>query len=110
MARDFATRTIQISEQTTYIVNNELDDYTLNNEWKSRNHAYLFFNTDGESFNFFGFYVNYRTGQIIDQITKQPVENLFMNKPLMFTLSNENYGVNLKENFNQLPRLVFFLV
>lgn len=99
LAKDFATRSIHISEETTYI---ELKNYQTNNEWKSRNHAYLFFNTDRDSFTFFGFNIKPSTGQIIDQITGKPVEGLIMNKNLLNEL--RNYSINFSEEFHKLSR------
>jgi hypothetical protein len=53
----------------------------------------LFFNPDGHTFTFFGFYVNKATGQLIDSKSQQP---LFDNK---FTLDkNLIHGINLQNN------------
>ena len=60
MARDFATRSLTISEEITNLASAEtnllsrLEHYEMKRHWEATPHPYLFFNPDRETFSFFG--------------------------------------------------------
>jgi hypothetical protein len=64
-------------------------------------HLYLFFNTDGHTFTFFGFYVNTATGQLIDPETNRLLFNgtITLSAQLIQCINRQNQMV-LKEGSN----------
>lgn len=60
MARDFATRSLRISEEVTKLDSadagllSQLQQYSVKHGWEQSPHPYLFFNPDMQTFSFFG--------------------------------------------------------
>lgn len=96
MAKDFATRTNQITEETQYIGKKELDS------WESKNHACLFFNSDKQHLTFFGFSIDDHKKQTIDMKGEAKILKLQIDPKVKDILQNK--GINLNENFNDLER------
>ncbi|KAK3097976.1 hypothetical protein FSP39_014985 [Pinctada imbricata] len=111
MSRDFATRSLNMSEESPVQLLEKdeeqegekiLDLYQLRRTWESSPHPYLFFNPDHHSMTFMGFFINPKSGDLIDQQTKQPLERGIMKKNLFDALQRNH--VNLNEDFDSLPR------
>ena len=65
-------------------------------------HPYLFFNEDGNSFTFMGFIINVQTGDILDPHTGETLTPQALPRQLYEALIRNR--VNLRENFDELPR------
>ncbi|KAK3096790.1 hypothetical protein FSP39_003301 [Pinctada imbricata] len=115
MSRDFATRSLQISEESTFQtmqrmetddddenVDETLQGYQMRRTWESSPHPYLFFNPDGHSLTFLGFNINRQSGDLVDTQTGQVLERAIMQNTLQQALHRNR--VNLSENFDGLPR------
>ncbi|ELT95387.1 hypothetical protein CAPTEDRAFT_208661 [Capitella teleta] len=110
MSKDFATRSLTISEQNPAKMQLEggfapdlLQDYSLKRTWESRPHPYLFFNADdSETVTFLGFHIDPSTGNAVDPLTLDIIERNVMSKVLQQVL--HRYNVPLRENFDTLSR------
>jgi len=71
-------------------------------------HPYLFFNDDRNSFTFMGFIINPQTGDILDPQTHAILTPQALPQLLQAALIHNR--VDLRENFDQLPRHVELLV
>ncbi|RNA31081.1 E3 ubiquitin-ligase RNF213-like [Brachionus plicatilis] len=111
MSHDFALPSLEISDRSALqLVDSNQAEFQLNQlkmrrKWENDPHPYLFFNPDGQTFTFFGFYVDRRTGQIIDFQTKSPLfENrLSLSVDLIHGLYAQNKSI-LYENIAELPK------
>ncbi|ELU09101.1 hypothetical protein CAPTEDRAFT_223578 [Capitella teleta] len=111
MSKDFATRSLTISEQNPAKMQLEggfapdlLQDYSLKRTWESRPHPYLFFNADdSETVTFLGFHIDASTGNAVDPLTLDVIERNVMSNVLQHVL--HKYNVPLRENFDTLTRL-----
>ena len=107
MSRDFATRSLQLSEQSPSLQTREnaadevIERFQLKRRWESSPHPYLFFNDDNISMTFLGFNIS-PTGDMIDQVTRQVLERNVMRKNLQEALIRQR--VPLNENFDRLHR------
>jgi len=123
MSRDFATRSLNISEESPGFLPhmsyhqklNDRDDgeddmqrtdlvhfYGLKRKWETTPHPYLFFNSDHQSFTFMGFIVDRRTQNVLDPNNGQIIERSIMSRDLQHALYQNL--VDLNENFDKLPR------
>lgn len=86
MSHDFALPSLEISDCSALRLNEQnkaefkLEQVKMRRKWENDPHPYLFFNTDGHTFTFFGFHVNKSNGQLINPTNSQP---LFDNKILL---------------------------
>jgi hypothetical protein len=65
-------------------------------------HPYLFFNEDGQTFTFLGFYINYNF-DLVDVNTNKVLEKAIMSRELRDAfIANK---VPIKEDFDKLERL-----
>ena len=64
-------------------------------------HPYLFFNQDGESFTFVGFFVNSQ-GDAIDPDTSRVIEHQIMSSKLQVGLKHQR--INLSEDYRKWTR------
>ncbi|XP_041354587.1 E3 ubiquitin-protein ligase rnf213-alpha-like [Gigantopelta aegis] len=110
MSRDFATRSLNMSEETPIgdAEQEEPDEdvisrFQMRRTWESSPHPYIFFNPDGQTMTFLGFNINRQTGDLIDQQTGHVLEPAIMAKNLQDSLIRNR--VPLNENFDQLQRL-----
>lgn len=72
-----------------------------------RPHPFLFFNADGTTFTFMGFFVDRRTGRLINPQTGQQLDAssmITMKAELYDLLTSNFYRVNMSENFDDLTR------
>ncbi|XP_064635715.1 E3 ubiquitin-protein ligase RNF213-like isoform X3 [Lineus longissimus] len=117
MSKDFATRSLMVSEETPQLLRPQVgededkdgevenDDglLALRRRWESSPHPYIFFNPDGQTFTFLGFNIDRRTGNLIDNQTRQILNTNIMSRQLFDALVGN--GVKLTENFDTLRRI-----
>ncbi|XP_067673877.1 E3 ubiquitin-protein ligase rnf213-alpha-like [Haliotis asinina] len=107
MSRDFATRSLVMSEQTPLDQLNvqetvDLAQFQMKRKWESSPHPYIFFNPDGNTMTFLGFNIDRQTGNMVDQQTGRVLEKNLVPKPLQKALTRNR--VNMNENFDQMQR------
>ncbi|KAL8623379.1 hypothetical protein ACOMHN_065913 [Nucella lapillus] len=108
MSRDFATRSLKMSEESLSALtsedgeDNDIQQYEMRRTWESSPHPYIFFNPDKNTMTFLGFSVDPYTGNLTDQQTGQVLEQGIMNRQLYQALTFNR--VPLNENFDDLPR------
>ena len=90
MSHDFALPSLCISDRSALTINakNEaefkIDQLKMRRKWENDPHPYLFFNTDGQTFTFFGFHVHKQTGYLHDpNSNKRLFDNLTMQRNLV---------------------------
>lgn len=78
----------------------------MRRKWENDPHPYLFFNQDGHTFTFFGFWVNKSTGWLIDPKTNQPLfdNKLVLDRNLIRGIDLQNSMI-LTENISSLSKL-----
>ncbi|XP_064641333.1 E3 ubiquitin-protein ligase rnf213-alpha-like isoform X2 [Lineus longissimus] len=113
MSKDFATRSLKMSEETPQLQQDMTDEameeeeedelpIALRRTWETSPHPYIFFNPDHHSITFLGFNIDKETGNLIDHQTKAVLKEKIMSKQLFEALNRQ--GVNLLENFDNLTR------
>ncbi|XP_076466869.1 E3 ubiquitin-protein ligase rnf213-alpha-like [Babylonia areolata] len=109
MSRDFATRSLIVSEESLAalvpdeIENTDIDQYVMRRTWESSPHPYIFFNPDGVTMTFLGFSIDANTGNLVDHQTGRTLEQGIMTQQL-FDILCKGYKVPLAEDFDALPR------
>uniref|UniRef100_A0A8D2MIK3 RING-type E3 ubiquitin transferase n=1 Tax=Zonotrichia albicollis TaxID=44394 RepID=A0A8D2MIK3_ZONAL len=112
MARDFATPSLSISDQSSGRQSSHLENVTeedllpfrIRKRWESEPHPYLFFNADHTSMTFMGFHIQ-QTRNHIDAI--DPLNGNVIKKDIMTARLYQGLllqGVLFNVPFNQLPR------
>lgn len=113
MAKDFATPSLNISDQSLgrqqvdLMDSNEEDlaPFRIRKRWESEPHPYIFFNDDHESMTFIGFHLrlNDKNGvDAIDPSTNRVIRKNIMTKQLYNGLQHNKVPFNI--NFDDLPR------
>ncbi|XP_077086723.1 E3 ubiquitin-protein ligase rnf213-alpha [Siphateles boraxobius] len=113
MAKDFATPSLSISDQSPGRLYNDLSSaneedlapFRIRKRWESEPHPYIFFNDDHESMTFIGFHLqpNAQNGiDAIDPSTKRVIKQNIMTKELYEGLKLQRVPFNI--DFDQLPR------
>ncbi|KAK7459431.1 hypothetical protein BaRGS_00038999, partial [Batillaria attramentaria] len=108
MSRDFATRSLNVSEESlAALVTKDTDDtdigkYQMKRTWENSPHPYIFFNPDGHTMTFLGFSIDRRTGDLCDQLTKKVLLKAVMTRDLYYGLADN--GAPVKDDFDKLPR------
>ncbi|XP_071066939.1 E3 ubiquitin-protein ligase RNF213 isoform X2 [Dasypus novemcinctus] len=113
MARDFATPTLNISDQSPgqHLVNmdgvteEDLAPFCLRKRWESEPHPYIFFNRDHVSMTFIGFHLrpNQNGGMdAISPLTGEVIKGNIMTTHLYDGLRHQ--GVPFNVDFDRLPR------
>ncbi|XP_067280905.1 E3 ubiquitin-protein ligase rnf213-alpha isoform X2 [Pseudorasbora parva] len=113
MAKDFATPSLSISDQSPGRLYNELSSaneedlapFRIRKRWESEPHPYIFFNDDRESMTFIGFHLqpNAQNGiDAIDPSTKRVIKQNIMTNELYEGLKLQRVPFNI--DFDQLPR------
>ncbi|XP_064006836.1 E3 ubiquitin-protein ligase RNF213 [Pogoniulus pusillus] len=113
MARDFATPSLNISDQSSGRQCSNLGDvseedllpFRIRKKWESEPHPYLFFNEDRVSMTFLGFHFQANQHQCVDAVSplngsviKKNVMSLWLYNGLLLQ------GVRFNVPFDQLPR------
>ncbi|XP_077862841.1 E3 ubiquitin-protein ligase rnf213-alpha-like, partial [Saccoglossus kowalevskii] len=112
MSKDFATPSLQMSDESTACLQIDMDNddddtdddiaaYQLRRRWESSPHPYIFFNNDHVSMTFLGFVID-QNGSLVDPSNNQIIEPSIMTREVKRGL--EMQGVNLKVRFDDLTR------
>uniref|UniRef100_UPI00398F666A E3 ubiquitin-protein ligase rnf213-alpha-like isoform X2 n=1 Tax=Pristiophorus japonicus TaxID=55135 RepID=UPI00398F666A len=111
MARDFATPSLNISDESPAFsalqAPDELFPYLIRKRWETHPHPYIFFNADGLSMTFLGFHLqrnNHSGFDAVDHRTRQILRGNVMSSQLERGLSMQRIKFN--EDFDDLPREV----
>ncbi len=113
MAKDFATPSLSISDQSPGRLHNDLaftneEDlapFRIRKRWESEPHPYIFFNDDHESMTFIGFHLqpNAQNGiDAIDPSTNRVIKQNIMTRELYEGLKLQRVPFNV--DFDQFPR------
>ncbi|XP_016095221.1 E3 ubiquitin-protein ligase rnf213-alpha-like isoform X1 [Sinocyclocheilus grahami] len=113
MAKDFATPSLSISDQSPGRLHNDLSStneedlapFRIRKRWESEPHPYIFFNDDHESMTFIGFHLqpNAQNGiDAIDPSTNRVIKQNIMTRELYEGLKLQRVPFNV--DFDQLPR------
>ncbi|XP_062574164.1 E3 ubiquitin-protein ligase rnf213-alpha-like [Saccostrea cucullata] len=111
MSRDFATRSLDMSEETVNRaeicekksdLEKDLKQFQFRRTWESSPHPYLFFNPDHNTLTFVGFSIDRRTGDLVDYKTGAILERKILPRRLGHALYQNK--VNMQENFDELTR------
>ncbi|KAF4115229.1 hypothetical protein G5714_002718 [Onychostoma macrolepis] len=113
MAKDFATPSLSISDQSPGRPQNDLSSaneedlapFRIRKRWESEPHPYIFFNDDHESMTFIGFHLqpNAQKGiDAIDPLTKTVIKQNIMTRQLYEGLKLQRVPFDI--DFDQLPR------
>ncbi|RXN29563.1 E3 ubiquitin-protein ligase RNF213-alpha-like protein [Labeo rohita] len=113
MAKDFATPSLSISDQSPGRLHNDLSSaseedlapFRIRKRWESEPHPYIFFNDDHESMTFIGFHLqpNVHNGiDAIDPSTNRVIKQNIMTRELYEGLKLQRVPFNI--DFDQLPR------
>lgn len=82
----------------------EIDQLKIRRKWENNPHPYLFFNPDGQTFTFFGFYVNTQTGQLLEPQTNRVLfDNIRISKNLMDGINRQDSKL-LVENIGNMTK------
>ncbi|XP_033105070.1 E3 ubiquitin-protein ligase RNF213-like [Anneissia japonica] len=103
MSKDFATPSLQMSDESFRIADDQEDEdilIQLRRRWETSPHPYIFFNRDHQTMTFMGFSID-RNGTLFD-VDGRVLQQNVMTKSLMRGLDLQR--VNLAEDFDSLPR------
>uniref|UniRef100_A0A8C1VS82 RING-type E3 ubiquitin transferase n=1 Tax=Cyprinus carpio TaxID=7962 RepID=A0A8C1VS82_CYPCA len=107
MARDFASPSIDISDESpTFFSENkdEEDILAIRKRWENEPHPYIFFNADHCTMSFLGFHVQ-KFGTILNAVDPRSGKVLMGNVMTQELFSDiERQRINLSENFDELSR------
>ncbi|XP_007886821.2 LOW QUALITY PROTEIN: E3 ubiquitin-protein ligase rnf213-alpha [Callorhinchus milii] len=111
MARDFATPSMSISDESLVLSNlcedEDLLPYILRKRWETQSHPYIFFNADGFSMTFLGFHLRKNRGgdfNAVDHHTGEVLRGNVMSSQLHHGLTLQTIQFN--EDFDGLSREV----
>ncbi|MGH0136482.1 UNVERIFIED_CONTAM: hypothetical protein FKN15_010117 [Acipenser sinensis] len=112
MAKDFATPSLSISDQSPgrqqfnfdRVTEEDLAPFRIRKKWETEPHPYIFFNDDHESMTFIGFHlqVNGNAVDAIDPSTGRVIKKNIMTPQLYEGLRLQRVPFNI--NFDELPR------
>ncbi|XP_058262202.1 E3 ubiquitin-protein ligase rnf213-beta isoform X1 [Hemibagrus wyckioides] len=112
MARDFASPSMNISDQSPSLLSHSdhqddlLSRLTIRKQWENESHPYIFFNADHLTMTFLGFHVNKNSignsVNVVDPQTKNVLMGNVMSSDLFTGLQNQ--GISFSEDFDKLPR------
>ncbi|ROL47362.1 E3 ubiquitin-protein ligase rnf213-alpha [Anabarilius grahami] len=113
MAKDFATPSLSISDQSPGRLQNDISSaseehlapFRIRKRWESEPHPYIFFNDDHVSMTFIGFHLQPNANNGIDAVdpsTKRVIKQNIMTRQLYDGLKLQRVPFNI--DFDQLPR------
>lgn len=113
MAKDFATPSLSISDQSSGrqqidisgVREEDLAPFRIRKRWESEPHPYIFFNDDHVSMTFIGFHLQPNEQNFVDAIdpsTKRVIKKNIMTKDLYEGLKLQRVPFNI--DFDRLPR------
>lgn len=107
MARDFASPSVDISDQSSSFFSkneDEEDILSIRKRWENESHPYIFFNADHLTMSFLGFHVK-KKGTILNAVDPKSGEVLMENVMTQELFSDiERQRINLSEDFDDLSR------
>ncbi|XP_056089655.1 E3 ubiquitin-protein ligase rnf213-beta [Rhinichthys klamathensis goyatoka] len=104
MARDFASPSIDISDQSPSFVSENEDILSIRKRWENESHPYIFFNADHSTMSFLGFHVK-KKGTILNAVDPKSGKVLMENVMTQDLFSDiERQRINLSEDFDDLSR------
>ncbi|XP_073773817.1 E3 ubiquitin-protein ligase rnf213-beta isoform X3 [Danio rerio] len=107
MARDFASPSIDISDQSpSFFSKNEDEEEILSfrKRWENESHPYIFFNADHVSMSFLGFHVK-QNGTILNAVDSKSGKVLMRNVMTQELFSDiQRQMINLSKDFDDLTR------
>jgi len=80
MARDFASPSIDISDQSPSFFSENEDILSIRKRWENESHPYIFFNADHFTMSFLGFHVK-KNGTILNAVDPKSGKVLMENVP-----------------------------
>jgi hypothetical protein len=112
MSHDFALPSLEISDCSALRLNEsnkaefQLGQLKMRRKWENDPHPYLFFNPDGHTFTFFGFYVNKKSGELIELKTQRVLfdNKLVLDRDLINGIDLQNKNI-LSENIALLSKI-----
>ncbi|KAL7850786.1 hypothetical protein SRHO_G00201350 [Serrasalmus rhombeus] len=113
MAKDFATPSLSISDQSpgrlqmdlSGVSEEDLAPFKIRKRWESEPHPYIFFNDDHVSMTFIGFHLQLNEQNLVDAIdpsTKTVIKRNIMTRELYEGLKLQRVPFNI--DFDKLPR------
>ncbi|KAL4648632.1 E3 ubiquitin-protein ligase rnf213-beta-like [Arapaima gigas] len=111
MARDFATPSMDISDQSPSLLPEDTNEddllarLTMRKQWETKPHPYIFFNADHVSMSFLGFHVKKCTSGRINAVDPQNGSVIMgdvMSQDLLEGLQRQR--ISLTDDFDHLPR------
>eukprot|EP00063_Salmo_salar_P083286 XP_014058121.1 PREDICTED: E3 ubiquitin-protein ligase RNF213-like isoform X2 [Salmo salar] len=113
MAKDFATPSLSISDQSpgrqqmdlTGVSDEDLAPFRIRKRWESEPHPYIFFNDDHVSMTFIGFHLQPNEQNSVDAVdpsTRRVIKRDIMTRELYEGLKLQRVPFNI--DFDQLPR------
>ncbi|KAF7667968.1 hypothetical protein LDENG_00038400 [Lucifuga dentata] len=112
MAKDFATPSLRISDQSpgrlqmelTGVCEEDLAPFRIRKRWETEAHPYIFFNDDRVSMTFIGFHLqlNENVVDAIDPASRRVIKKNVMTRELYEGLQLQRVPFNI--DFDQLPR------
>ena len=111
MSHDFALPSLDISDGSalkmnlkTHQAEFKIDQLKIRRKWENDPHPYLFFNPDGQTFTFFGFYIHRENGALLEPNTnRQLFDNLVISKELMAGIERQDPNL-LRENIGSMSK------
>ena len=110
MSHDFALPSLEISDRSALQIRAgnqaafEIDQLKMRRKWENDPHPYLFFNPDGQTFTFFGFYVNKTTGTLVEPNTGNRLfDHLVLDRTLIQGIDVQDANL-LKENIANMTK------
>ncbi len=110
MSHDFALPSLEISDRSALQIKSgnqaafEIDQLKMRRKWENDPHPYLFFNPDGQTFTFFGFYVNKATGTLVEPNTGNRLfDHLILDRNLIQGIDIQDPNL-LKENIANMTK------
>ena len=93
MSKDFASRSIEITDQSQG-AGLSRPVIVERRRWENSPHPYIFFNEDGHSMSFFGFKIDPPTMNLLDERTNELLEPQIMRKHLFYGLLQNKVPFN----------------
>lgn len=107
MARDFASPSIDISDQSPSFFSENDDEeaiLSIRKQWENESHPYIFFNADHSTMSFLGFHVK-KNGTILNAVDPKSGKVLMENVMTQDLFTDiERQRINLSEDFDDLSR------
>ncbi|XP_076855501.1 E3 ubiquitin-protein ligase rnf213-beta isoform X2 [Brachyhypopomus gauderio] len=110
MARDFASPSLDISDQSFFQKSTQGDDLlarlTIRKRWENESHPYIFFNADHLTMTFLGFHVEQNSMGTLNAVDPRN-SNILMADVMSYDLFSglQEQRISFSEDFDKLPRV-----